>query len=257
MNQTSRAKAFAQLHKPGQPVVLFNVWDAGSAKAVAEAGAAAIATGSWSVAGAQGFTDGEQIPFEFVLTIAERICQSVDLPVSIDFEGAYDDNPEQGARNVARLIAAGAVGINFEDQIVGASGLHDISLQSDRIQAIRETANALCPGFFINARTDVFLKEADTSQHESLVELAEERAAAYAAAGASGFFAPGLVNADLIQRLCARVELPVNIMMKVGTPSIPELAELGVSRVSYGPGPFVQMLARLKEQAETVLSSGA
>ncbi|MEM8497746.1 MAG: isocitrate lyase/phosphoenolpyruvate mutase family protein [Pseudomonadota bacterium] len=257
MEQTARASEFTQLHKPGQPVVLFNAWDAGSAKAVAAAGATAIATGSWSVAGAQGFGDGQQIPLDFLLQIAERICEAVDLPVSIDFEGAYDSTPEGSANNVARLIEAGAVGMNFEDQVVGEQGLHDVNLQSERIQAIREKADSLCSNFYINARTDVFLKESNTSQHSALFDLAAQRATAYAAAGASGFFAPGLVEAVLIERMCQHSALPVNVMMKAGVPSIQQLAELGVARVSYGPGPFVQMLAWLQEQAQAALSPGA
>lgn len=254
MDQTARASHFKQLHIPGQPLVLYNAWDAGSAKAVADAGASAIATGSWSVAGAQGYSDGQRIPMDFLLKIAERICMAVDLPVSIDFEGAYDSTPDGSANNVARLIEVGAIGINFEDQKVGEQGLHDISLQSERIHAIREIADSLCPNFTINARTDVFLKESDTSRHNALFDLAAERATAYAAAGASSFFAPGLVDAELIERMCQHSELPVNIMMKAGVPSVQQLAELGVARVSYGPGPFVRMLTWLQEQALLALS---
>ncbi|MFK7734242.1 MAG: isocitrate lyase/phosphoenolpyruvate mutase family protein [Pseudomonadales bacterium] len=257
MNQTARASDFTQRHIPGQPVVLFNAWDAGSAKAIAEAGASAIATGSWSVAGAQGFPDGQQVPLHMLLLIAARICESVDLPVTIDFEGAYNTDPDGGAENVEQLMSVGACGINFEDQIIGAEGLHEVSLQSERIRAIREKANSLCPDFFINARTDVFLKEPDTSKHSALFDLAAERATAYAAAGASGFFVPGLVDPDLIKNMCQHTDLPVNIMMKAGGPAIGQLAELGVARVSYGPGPFVQMLAWLQEQARLALTSGA
>lgn len=254
MDQTARASNFKQQHTPGQPLVLFNAWDAGSANAVSAAGATAIATGSWSVAGAQGYSDGQQIPIDLLLQIAERICQSVDLPVSIDFEGAYDTSPEGSANNVARMIEVGAVGINFEDQIVGEQGLHDLSLQSERIQAIREKADSLCPDFYINARTDVFLKEPDIAKHNALFDLAAERATAYTAAGASGFFAPGLVDAALIGRMCEHSELPVNIMMKAGVPSVSELASLGVARVSFGPGPFVQTMAWLQEQAQAAFA---
>src|SRR3954467_11959616 len=108
-------ETFAALHVPGNPVVLYNIWDVGSAIAVVAAGAKALATGSHPVADAQGWPDGQQMPIDFALANARRIVEAVDLPVTIDFEGAYSTDPEQGADNVARLKATGAVGCNFED----------------------------------------------------------------------------------------------------------------------------------------------
>src|SRR5690349_1537045 len=117
--QSERAIAFAKLHVKGDPLVLFNAWDAGTAKAVSEAGAKAIATGSWAVAAANGYTDGEIIPLEEVLANLRRIVRSVDLPISLDFESGYSRSPDELSANTARVIEAGAIGINFEDQIIG------------------------------------------------------------------------------------------------------------------------------------------
>ena len=128
---------FAALHVPGDPVVLFNVWDAGSAKAVGAAGAKALATGSHPVASAHGFPDGETVPIEFALANAKRIVDAVELPVSVDFEGAYSTDPARGAENVAILAATGVVGCNFEDQVIGGEGVHPLQLQGQRIAAIR------------------------------------------------------------------------------------------------------------------------
>src|SRR5687767_2703726 len=136
--QTERADIFTSLHIKGDPLILFNVWDAGSARAIQEIGAKAIATGSWSVAAAQGYADGQEIPFDFALANLKRILASVDLPVSIDLEGGYGDSATELQESVTRVIEAGAVGINFEDQIVGGTGLYSVEGQRARIEALRE-----------------------------------------------------------------------------------------------------------------------
>jgi len=167
MTASDKARAFAALHVPGDPVILYNIWDAGSAKVVAEAGAKAIASGSHPVADANGLPDGQQMPIALVLANAERVVRAVELPVTVDFEGAYAVEPEAAAANVARLAETGAVGCNFEDQVVGGEGLHPIALQAARIRAIR---SAVGPDFFINARTDLFLKAGLDKHDEALVD---------------------------------------------------------------------------------------
>ena len=248
MNQAEKAQAFAALHIPGKPVILYNIWDAGSARTVAKAGAPAIATGSWSVAAAQGYSDGQAIPFDLLLTVVERISATVDLPLTVDFEGGYAVEPNGLRENVSRLMGAGAIGINFEDQIVGGEGLHAIDVQSERIAAIRAAADAAGLPFFINARTDLFLKERDADRHKSLVQDAVERASAYADAGASGFFVPGLTDPDLVGKICADVPLPVNVMMAPKAPSIGVLSDCGVARVSFGGWPYMDATAALTER---------
>ncbi|MEO0364948.1 MAG: isocitrate lyase/phosphoenolpyruvate mutase family protein [Pseudomonadota bacterium] len=238
MSIIEKADQFAGLHQKRDPVVLYNIWNAGGARTLAEAGAKAIATGSWSVAAAHGYDDGEKIPLDLLLAVVERIMRSVDLPVSIDFEGGYAVEPASVADNVRRLLNVGAVGINFEDGVVQGSGLHPMDMQADRIRAIRAAAESEGVPLFINARTDVFLANPPET-HASLLEEALQRGHIYAEAGASGFFVPGLKDPELVAKVCDAAALPVNVMMPGALDSIAKAAELGVSRVSYGPQPFV------------------
>jgi len=247
-SQKEKAKRFADLHIPGEPVILFNVWDAGSAKGVAEAGAKAIATGSWSVAAANGFYDAEALPLNLALENIARIVSSVDLPVTLDFEGGYASDLATLRSNIEKVLDTGAIGINFEDQIVGGEGLYSIEEQSKRISTIREAADSKGISLFINARTDVFLKNGPDT-HAEHFEEAIARGTAYAAAGANGLFAPGLKDPKLIKQICERSPLPVNIMVMTDTPSNQEMANLGVGRISYGPGPYRQMIDALKNSA--------
>ncbi|MGJ8570557.1 MAG: isocitrate lyase/PEP mutase family protein [Hoeflea sp.] len=245
MTQSVKANRFAALHSSADPLVLYNIWDAGSTKAIADAGASAIATGSWSVAAAQGYSDGEKIPLELLLDIAGRIVAATELPVSIDFEGGYARAPRQLEENIARLLETGAIGINFEDQVVGGDGLYETQEQCDRITAIRKAADEAQVPLFLNARTDLFLKEKEASRHAALADQAIERADRYAAAGASGFFVPGLSDPDVIASICKAVSLPVNIMRPGSGPSRADLGALGVSRISAGPAPYRTMIADL------------
>jgi 2-methylisocitrate lyase-like PEP mutase family enzyme len=244
MSQTEKFHVFAALHVPGDPLILYNAWDAGSAKVIAEAGAKAIATGSASVAQAHGYDDAEALPLALALANAERVVGTVDLPVTIDFEGAYAIAADDVAANIAKLAATGAVGCNFEDQIVGGEGLHPAAFQAERIAAARAAVGA---DFFINARTDIFLKSRD--HDEAKVDAALARADAYAQAGASGFFAPGLADLRLLERLCEASPLPVNFMAWPGTPPAAAIAAAGVARISHGPFPWKLAMQALKEAA--------
>jgi 2-methylisocitrate lyase-like PEP mutase family enzyme len=249
MTQADKGRLFASLHRPGEPLILYNAWDAGSAKVVAEAGAKAIATGSFSVAMAQGFDDREAMPLDLVLANAGRIVAAVELPVTIDFEGAYAEAPEGVAANMARLQETGAVGCNFEDQMVGGSGLHPAEEHAGRIRAARDAVGA---DFFINARSDLFLQAPREAHDEALVDSALERARAYAEAGASGLFLPGLVAERLIARACGASPLPINIMHMIGAPPAARLAELGVARISHAGGPWRLAMRALKQAAEEI-----
>lgn len=249
-----KAEAFAKLHIKGDPLILFNIWDAGSAVAVAESGAKAIATGSWSVAAADGFVDGENLSLDAAILNLERITASVELPVTIDFEGGYTADNTELAANIERVINAGAIGVNFEDQVVGSDGLYSIEAQQERIAAIRETAANMGVPLFINARTDIFLKNL-AAYDESHVAEAIERAVAYANAGADGFFAPGLRKPEFIEQLADASPVPLNILVMADTPSNEELASCGVSRLSYGPGPYKRMIEFLKGEARKIYHS--
>ena len=255
--QKEKAELFKSLHIKGSPVILFNVWDAGSARTIEQVGAKAIATGSWSVAAAQGFDDGEKIPIDLVFANLERIVSSVAVPVTLDFEGGYATNVAALKENIRNLIAAGGIGLNFEDRIVGGDGLHSIEDQSTRIEAIRDAAETAGVPLFINARSDVFLQTYPAQHNETELQQALERAEAYAKAGASGFFAPGLRDPDLIRKLCDNSPLPVNILVLPDTPPTKTMAELGVARISYGASPYRLMMAALKEAGEKALGASS
>ncbi|MAU08632.1 MAG: phosphonomutase [Anaerolineaceae bacterium] len=253
--QTEKAKLFASLHVKGDPLLLFNVWDVGSAKAVAAAGAKALATGSASVAEANGFADGETVPLNFALNNIRRIAEAVDVPVSLDFEGAYAVEPDAVYANVASVIETGAVGINFEDQVVNGDGLHPLELQAARIQAARKAADDASVPLFINARTDIYLQTPPAERTSAHLSHAIERAQAFAEAGASGFFAPGLKVADDIARLCADSPLPVNIMNLMDDTDNKQLAQLGVARISYGPSPYRTLMGLLTGMAKSAFGN--
>jgi len=244
MNQREKADAFRALHHvPGKPLVLFNIWDAGSAKAVVAAGAKAIGTGSWSVAHANGYEDGEQLPLALAIDNLRRIVSATDLPVTTDLESGYEDIAE----TVRLAIAAGAVGCNLEDSFPSNGKLRDVNDQCDRIRAARSA------DFFINMRTDVFFHIPRDQHDEARLQDAIERARAYADAGADGLFAPGLADVALIARLAKASPLPLNIMMSDATPAMPVLAENGVARVSHGPRPFILAMKALEEAARVIM----
>jgi len=242
---------FTALHVRGDPLVLFNAWDAGSARAVAKSGARAIATGSASVAMAHGFGDGQQVPMDFALDNARRIVGAVDLPVTVDFEGGYAVGPHEVGQNLAKLAATGAVGCNFEDQVVGGEGLYSIPDQAARIAAARD---AVGPEFFINCRTDLFLKAAQETHDDAMLDEAILRVRAYAEAGASGYFVPMLGNLDFLRRLCSESPIPVNFMTYPGCPSNAEIAATRVARISHGPFPYMALMGQLEEMARSALT---
>ena len=246
----SKYETFAALHVPGDPVVLYNIWDVGSGLAVVKAGAKALATGSHPVGDASGFGDAQQVPIDFVFANARRIAEAVDpLPLTVDFEGAYSTDPKQAGDNVALLARAGAVGCNFEDQVIGGEGVHPLDQQCRRIEAIRR---AVGDEFFINARTDLFLK---TQTHDdTLIDQVVERGKAFADAGASGFFVPRLADPRQIERVVREVPLPLNVIAFPGAPPKAEWAGAGVARISHGPFPHRALMAQLEEAAKVAIS---
>ena len=252
--QAAKAETFRSLHLPGRPLVLFNVWDAGTAKAVASSGARALATGSWSVAAAHGFADGECLPLDLAIDNLARIVRATDVPVTIDLEAGYGETAGEVAQTVARAVAVGAVGCNLEDSFPRDGSLRDVAEQAERIAGARKVAGEAGIAVFINARTDVFFQKPAQVHDEAMVGAALARARIFAKAGADGLFVPGVVDETLIGRLVEGAPLPVNIMVEAGTPSLSRLAELGVARVSHGPGPYLAMMKGLGEAARAALS---
>jgi 2-methylisocitrate lyase-like PEP mutase family enzyme len=237
------------LHIPGKPIVLFNIWDAGSAKAVATGGAQAIATGSWSVANANGFADGERIPLSFAIDNLRRIVGATELPVTIDLESGYGDTSEVVAETIGLAIDAGAVGCNLEDSFPANGKLRATVDQAARIRRARQTADAANIRFFINARTDIFFQRPPEEHDDAMVVEAIDRARAYAEAGADGLFAPGLADITLIAHLAEASPLPLNIMVGDHTPPLCALAQHDVARVSHGPRPYLVAIKALEQAA--------
>jgi len=239
---------FAALHVPGKPVLLYNIWDVGSAVAVAGAGAPALATGSHSLAEAQGYPDGEGIPFNLFLETIRRIVGAVDVPVTADFEGGFAADPAHLAEHSRLLAETGAVGCNFEDQVIGGEGLHPVAEQARRVAAVAAS------GLWVNARTDLFLKKliaGENPNDRSLLDEALERACAYAEAGAASFFVPGISDLELVAEICTASPLPVNVI-KGDMMDIAATADAGVARISWGPRPWRWAMERLTEEARAL-----
>ncbi len=253
IDQSTRAHEFHRLHIPGAPLVIFNAWDPGSAHAVAAAGARAIGTGSWSVAAAHGYPDGQKLPLDLAIANLERIVRAVDLPVSIDLEAGYGARPEDVDRSVTRAVQAGAVGINLEDGITDETGIYGIDDQVARIRAARAAADRLSVPLFINARTDFFLQAGPEAHDAALVLAVRQRAAAYAMAGASGLFVPGIFKPEQVREVCGATALPVNVMMMASLPPPAELAQLGVARISHGPGPYRDAMKFVEQAARKAI----
>jgi len=252
-DQMTRARDFRALHVRGQPLVLFNVWDAGSTKAVEKAGARAIATGSWSVAAANGFGDGECLPIDLAMENLARIVAATALPVSIDIESGYGGDAETVGVTIQRTIAAGAIGCNLEDSDPRTGKLRDIAEQVERIRRARLIADQTGLPYFINARTDVFFHKPPQEHNDAMLTAAIERVRAYAEAGADGIFAPGLTDLEVIALLVEASPLPTNIMVGDNTPSLDTLARVGVARVSHGPGPYLLAMGALEAAARAAL----
>jgi 2-methylisocitrate lyase-like PEP mutase family enzyme len=244
-----KIKAFGDLHVPGKPLILYNIWDAGSAKAVSEAGAKAIATGSWGVACSLGFKDGETLPLDAALENLERILSVTDLPVTIDMEAGYGADPAAVRASVARAADAGAVGINIEDKDPATRKLFDTADAAERIGA------AAASGLWINARADLFILTPKEQHDEALVDAVVERAKAYADTGANSLFVPFIYDAGLIGQLCEKSPLPVNILVGDGVPDIKTLADLGVARISHGHGPWAKAMDDLAAAAKAAMAA--
>ena len=248
--QARQAELFASLHQTGNPLLLPNAWDVGSAIAIASAGAKAIATTSAGVAWSLGVPDAAGLGAELAAAVIGRIAAAVPLPVSADIEAGYGDSPDAVAATVAAVVQAGAVGVNLEDRRDGSS-LFEPSQQADRLAAARAAAGNQG---WINARTDVFLSSAYSSTPAG-VEAAMERSAAYKAAGADSLFVPGLVDLAAIAELAAG-PLPIAVMVWPGAPSVAELTAAGAVRISLGSA-IAQAAYGLSARAATeLLTSG-
>jgi 2-methylisocitrate lyase-like PEP mutase family enzyme len=229
-----RCEVLRSLHAPGTPLMLANAWDAASARAVVAAGFPAVATTSGGVAATLGYEDHEHAPSAEMLAAAGRIARSVDVPVTVDAEAGYGMEP---ADLVAALQDAGAAGCNLEDTNHGAGELRDPESHAVWLRAVRGAANTPHYPLVINARIDVFLSAllagSDAPQRELLPD-GLRRARAYLDAGVDCVFPIALWEVDALREFVSGAPGPVNILKTPRAPSLSELAELGVARISYG-----------------------
>ncbi len=253
--QQERAEQFRQLHHQATPLVLPNVWDAASARIIAQAGFPAIATTSSGLAAALGYPDGQQISRAMLVEALARITRVVDCPVTADIEAGYGNGIDDACETLRAVLATGVVGINVEDSLPQRNGeLTDISYQTELIAALREVAASLDVPLVINARVDVFLREIGAP--ESRVEQTLRRAAAYLAAGADCIYPIGRLDSAAIAALARSIDGPINVMGGPPGPTLPELAQLGVARVSLAGGLMRAALGHLRAIARELREQG-
>jgi 2-methylisocitrate lyase-like PEP mutase family enzyme len=241
---SENAAEFRRLHADGV-LVLPNAWDAMSARLVESLGARAIATTSAGVAWTNGYADGDRLPVPLLIGAVERIARVVRVPVTVDCEGGYASAPSAVAETIARVVDAGAVGVNLED------GFDPPDVLAAKIAAVRAHGTEV----FVNARTDVYLKSLVAPERR--VEETLRRAALYRTAGADGLFVPGVVDRDEIRAIAAGAGLPVNVLVRAGLPHAAELATLGVRRLSAGSDVAEAVLGRAASLVRAFLAEGA
>jgi 2-methylisocitrate lyase-like PEP mutase family enzyme len=253
--QTRKAEAFRGLHSAREVLLLPNVWDVASARIVEECGFAALATTSAGIAFSLGYADGQKIPKEEMFATVARIASAVKVPVTADVESGYGNRPEDAAQTARAVIEGGTVGMNLEDATGDPNrSLADLSLQLEKIQAVREAAISLNVPLVLNARTDVYLLQ--VGDPAKRYDEAMRRLQAFRDAGADCVFIPGLREASTIGRLVADLRCPVNILAVPGSPSVPELSRLGVARVTLGSGPMRATLGLLRRLAMEMKTAG-
>lgn len=239
------AERFRDLHKGPNTFILPNAWDVISAKMFEECGCKAIGTTSAGIAMSLGYPDGQEIPFEMMLSVIKNMVNSVDVPVSADIESGYGKTTKEVLHTIEQVISAGVVGINLEDGTGDASyPIDDPLLQKEKIAAIREYCDSIGFPLFINARTDIYWL--NIGEPESRIDEAIHRVKLYEEAGADCVFVPALKNIDEIKKLRNAVNCPINLLAVPGLPSIEELSEIGIERVSTGSSPFRASVSLLK-----------
>jgi len=253
--QKSKANAFRAMHRGGKILRLPNAWDVASARVFEDAGFGAIATTSAGVAFSLGYPDGQKITREEMLARVGRIARAMRVPVTADVESGYGNRPEDAGRTAREVIESGAVGMNLEDvREDQALPLAELSLQVEKIRAVKEAALKTGVLLVLNARTDVYLKEVGAT--ESRYDETIRRLVAYRDAGADCVFVPGLRDTETIGRVVRDVQCPVNILGGPGTPAIPELEKLGVARVTVGSSAMRATLGLVRRIAKELKSSG-
>ncbi|HEY1938172.1 MAG TPA: isocitrate lyase/phosphoenolpyruvate mutase family protein [Candidatus Angelobacter sp.] len=282
MSQSQKASRLLELHHGSSPLVLINVWDAASAAMIEHCGLPAVATSSAALANALGFPDGQYLPWPQMIENVARVCRAVQVPVTADIEAGFAPDLKGLEASIMQIIQAGAVGVNLEDAMPGhgeGGPLYPLADQVARIQAARRIAQAQGIHLVINARTDAYWQGGVTP--EEALRNTLERGKTYLQAGADCVFVPGLRDPGHIKALLEHLRgvdqhgvdqqaanpqgvhpqaihphTPINILAGLGVPTIPELAKLGVKRVSFGSGPHRAAMGLLRRIADEAKTSG-
>jgi 2-methylisocitrate lyase-like PEP mutase family enzyme len=256
-DQRRRAEEFLALHHAPELLILPNAWDVVSARLYELEGFKAVATTSAGISSTLGYPDGQRIDLEEMIEAIRRIEEHVSVPVSADLEAGYATAPEGVARSAEAALNVGAVGINLEDGTGDSTDpLFDEALQTEKIRAVREMASSAGVHLVINARTDVYLVGNGTPAEQ--LRQAIRRGNAYRLAGADCVFVPdmGTLDKETILHLVKEIDAPINVVAGDRMPSLPELEEIGVTRVSFGPRPMRATLALIRKMAREWIETG-
>jgi 2-methylisocitrate lyase-like PEP mutase family enzyme len=224
-------ETFKQLHQNSTPLLLGNIWDVNSARIFEANGYKAIGISSQALSNAFGYEDGENLPFELLLQIAERVTEVAGIPFSVDMEGGYSRTIDGIIENINKLCDIGVVGINLEDTVPGASRqFKSVSEFQKILSAVANHIGRNNLKLFLNVRTDGFLLGLPTALDETLTRIES-----YQNSGADGIFVPCITNRGDIEKVVNATKLPINVMCMPELPHFDELAQLGVKRISMGP----------------------
>ncbi|MBU1228183.1 MAG: isocitrate lyase/phosphoenolpyruvate mutase family protein [Actinobacteria bacterium] len=239
------------LHHGDAPLLLPNAWDPLSAAIVAAAGFPAVATASSAVALSRGYDDGEQLPFDELVTTVRRIATAVEVPVSVDFERGYGATPDDVRRNTVKLVAAGGVGVNIEDS-VDHETLRPVEEQCERISVVRAAGLELGVPIVINARTDAFIVGGKAGTEAAAIAVS--RLGAYREAGADCVYPILCDDLTVLDRIHQATEAPINVMLRPSTAPLSSLMDVGVRRISMGPGLLAIAAGAVGEAARRMAS---
>jgi 2-methylisocitrate lyase-like PEP mutase family enzyme len=257
--QKEKAEMFLNFHQDKEILVLLNSWDIGSSKLIEGCGYKAIATTSMGIAASLGYPDCQVITLSEMIEAITGIVNAVQVPVTVDIEAGYGNNLNEIIDSVKKIIASGIVGINIEDSIDLNPELIDETEFCERISAIRALSDSLDFHLVINARTDSFY----TSSGSTREKLSEsiKRGNKYREAGADCIFVQPVWEKETISTLVKEINAPINILSNPGIgaglpPSVRELQDLGVARLSLGSSLMKATLALIKKVADELSEKG-
>ena len=252
--QVEKAEEFRRLHDRKNVLILPNAWDVPSARVFEDEGFPAVATSSAGMMVSLGYPDGEEIPTGEFVAVVRRVARVLSVPLSVDMVGGFGGSPSIVARSVRRVVDAGAVGINIEDFVHSTRKLLSIDKQVSRLRALVRLKDTMRIPFVINARTDA-LRFAAGDENKRFDE-ALRRAAEYRDVGVDCVYPMGLTDSTSVSRFVRALDFPINVMVRKGLPTVPELQRLGVARVSFGPSASYAAMGLLRRASREVRERG-